>query len=353
MIQSLRRLLAMSAALLACGAVPVAAQSLQSVREPARPLTLKARGSLFVGGEPAEATQADLGLGPADRVTVNQMYVEYMVPTGRPKLPVVMIHGAGLSGKSYDTTPDGRMGWFEYFVRKSHPTYVIDQVGRARSGFNHIPLNRRLAGEMPEVKGPAAFRFGERSGVWTNFRFGPREGEPFPDAQFPTQAAAELAKQAIPDLTSLVPSPNPTFKALSSLAKDLKGAILISHSQSGPFPMDAALIDPAGIRGIVSVEPGTCRSTYTDEQIARLAKVPTLILFGDHLSAATGLGGTWQVRFDGCRTYAARIKAAGGTIDLVQTSDLGIHGNSHMLMQDRNSDQIADIILTWIDAHVA
>jgi hypothetical protein len=51
------------------------------------------------------------------------------------------------------------------------------------------------------------------------------------------------------------------------------GAVLLSHSQSGPFPLDAALINPDGIRGMVLVEPGTCRSTvYTDQQIATLAK---------------------------------------------------------------------------------
>ena len=45
-----------------------------------------------------------------------------------------MLHGATLTGKSWETTPDGRMGWDEYFVRKGHPVYVPDQVGRGRSG---------------------------------------------------------------------------------------------------------------------------------------------------------------------------------------------------------------------------
>jgi hypothetical protein len=31
---------------------------------------------------------------------------------------------------------------------------------------------------------------------------------------------------------------------------------------------------------------------------------------------------------------------------------LGIRGNSHMLMQDRNNLQVADLIARWIDAHV-
>jgi pimeloyl-ACP methyl ester carboxylesterase len=346
-------------------ASPASAQTLKSIQVPHKPLVLKARGSFFVGGRSVEQKAGEILLGPDDSVTVDQMYVEYMVPAGRAKVPVVLIHGAGLSGKSYDTTPDGRMGWFEYFVRKAHPTYVVDQVGRARSGFNQAAINNRLSGASsapsgsvtptapgaPTAMGQGAFRFGDRIGVWTNFRFGPKFGEVFPREQFPVEAIGELSKQAIPDLTSQLPSPNPTLKALSDLAIDLDGAVLISHSQSGPFPMDAALINPQGVRGIVALEPGACRASYTDVQIATLAKIPTLVVFGDNLPVPTGLGGiTWQNRLDGCRAYAARIKAAGGQVDIIATAERGIQGNSHMLMQDRNNLQIADLILKWIDA---
>ena len=31
----------------------------------------------------------------------------------------------------------------------------------------------------------------------------------------------------------------------------------------------------------------------------------------------------------------------------------GIRGNSHMIMQDKNNLQIADLILQWIDEHVS
>jgi len=349
------------------GLIPAAAasaQTLKSIQTPAKPLVLKDRGSFFVGGRSVEQKAGEILLGPDDSVTVDQMYVEFMVPTGKAKIPVVMIHGAGLSGKSYDTTPDGRMGWFEYFVRKSHPTYVVDQVGRARSGFNQAAINNRLSGASnaptgsvtptapgaPTAIGQGAFRFGDRVGVWTNFRFGPKFGEAFPGSQFPVEVVDELSKQAIPDLTSQVPQPNPTLKALSELAGDLRGAVLISHSQSGPFPMDAALIDPKGIAAIVALEPGACRASYTDDQIAKLAKIPTLVVFGDNLPAPTGLGAmTWQNRLDGCKAYAARIAAAGGKVDVLSTAARGIRGNSHMLMQDRNNLQIADIVLKWID----
>ena len=87
---------------------------------------------------------------PGGHITVNQMYVRYMVPQdGDRNVPVVMVHGATLTGKSWETTPDGRMGWDEYFVRKGHPVYVPDQVGRGRSGFNQAVLNDVRAGSKP------------------------------------------------------------------------------------------------------------------------------------------------------------------------------------------------------------
>lgn len=96
-----------------------------------------------------------------------------MVPDGLTKLPVVMVHGATLSGKTYDTTPDGRMGWFEYFVRQAHPVYVVDQVGRARSGFNQAMFNNVQAGLAWPDEQPKIFRLGDKFGAWTSFRFGP------------------------------------------------------------------------------------------------------------------------------------------------------------------------------------
>lgn len=349
----LRTALLVSATLLALlGAGAAQAQSLRDVRSADSLLVLKARGSFYVGGEQVEKTAVELGsLGPDDQITINQMYVEYMVPAGATKVPVVMVHGATLSGKTYDTTPDGRMGWYEYFVRKSHPVYVVDQVGRARSGFDQSAFNNVRAGKMPPDQQPNLLRLADRFGAWTNFRIGPELGKAFPQAQFPVEAAAEMSKQSVPDLLGTSRVPNPTWKALSDLALQLDGAVLLTHSQSGPYPLRSALIDAKGIRGIVMVEPGTCNGkVHTDDEIARLAKTPIFILFGDHLSSPTKLPGqSWQDRFNDCKAFKARVDAAKGDVRLMTTVDAGVRGNSHMMMMDRNNLQIADLILAWID----
>jgi pimeloyl-ACP methyl ester carboxylesterase len=339
------------------GATIVAeAQALKDVQTPDTPLVLKAQGSFFVGGDKVEQTAVELGgLGPGGHIAVNQMYVRFMVPQGGDRnVPVVMIHGATLTGKSWETTPDGRMGWDEYFVRKGHPVYVPDQVGRGRSGFNQAVFNNVRAGTTPAADQPAMFRFSDEV-VWPNFRFGLTPGAPFLDTQFPVSAVDELSKQGVPDVSRGLPAPNPTFKALSELATQLKGAVVMGHSQSGPFPLETALLNPSATKGLVLVEPGRCPDSYTDQQIATLAKVPVLAVFGDHRDTQTGISTrpSWQLSFESCQALIGRLKAAGGDALMLNQQDRGIRGNSHMIMQDKNHLLIADLILQWIDAHVS
>jgi pimeloyl-ACP methyl ester carboxylesterase len=332
------------------------AQALRDVKTPDTPLVLKAQGSFFIGGETVEQTAGELGdLGPGGRITVNQMYVRYMAPPGDGQVPVVMVHGATLTGKTWETTPDGRMGWDEYFVRKGHPVYVPDQVGRGRSGFNQAVFNNVRAGSAQAASLPRWLRFSDE-GVWPNFRFGEKAGAPFADSQFPLAAVGELSKQGVPDVSfGGVPTPNPTFKALSDLASQLNGAVLMGHSQSGSFPIEAALINPAVAKGLVLVEPGSCPARYTPDQVAALAKIPILVVFGDHRDNPTGLPTlpTWQQRFEACQTLIGRLKAAGGQAEMLDPPARGIRGNSHMIMQDRNHLQIADFILQWIGERVS
>lgn len=335
----------------------VMGQAIKDLQTPATPLVLKAQGSFFIGGDKSEQTRVELGgLGPGGHIAVNQMYVRYMVPQGGDgNVPVVMVHGATLTGKSWETTPDGRIGWDEYFVRKGHPVYVPDQVGRGRSGFNQAAFNNVRAGSTPADNLPNILRFSDEV-VWPNFRFGSKPGAPYPDTQFPVGAVDELSKQGVPDLSyGGLPTPNPTFKALSDLAGQLNGAVLMGHSQSGPFPLAAALLNPSAAKGLVLVEPGRFPANYTAEQIKMLASVPILVVFGDHRDTPTGISArsSWQESFDNYQELIRRIKAAGGQAEMLNPPDRGIRGNSHMIMQDKNNLQIADLILEWIDERVS
>ena len=129
----------------------------------------------------------------------------------------------------------------------------------------------------------------------------------------------------------------------------------MGHSQSGSFPLAAALLNPAAMKGLVLVEPGTCPANYTAEQIATLAKVPILVVFGDYRDTPTGIPAlpTWQARYEACQAMIGRIKEAGGQAQMLSPAEIGARGNSHMIMQDKNHLQVADLILKWIDERVS
>ena len=116
-----------------------------------KPLVLASQGSFFVGGETKSvSTPAPNGGSASADFTVNQMYVQYQSPVGGDKhVPVVMVHGCCLSSKTWETTPDGRMGWNEYFVRRGRAVYLADQSSRARSGFDPSVFQAVKSGSAP------------------------------------------------------------------------------------------------------------------------------------------------------------------------------------------------------------
>ena len=76
--------------------------------------------------------------------------------------------------------------------------------------------------------------------------------------------------------------------------------------------------------------------------------LPILVLFGDYVDEFP----RWAPRLKNCRAFVAAANAAGGKAELLVLPDIGIKGNTHMLMQDDNNLDIADILLDWIGKHV-
>ena len=108
-------------------------------------LELADEGNFFVGGQVVRSEYPGVplvgGSGPGS-ITVNQMYVIYRIPKSVNAPPIIMVHGSGHTGVTYETTPDGREGWATYFSRKGFPVYVVDHAGRGRSGFDPTVINR-------------------------------------------------------------------------------------------------------------------------------------------------------------------------------------------------------------------
>jgi len=166
----------------------------------------------------------------------------------------------------------------------------------------------------------------------------------FDGMQFPLQAQEEFWKQMVADWNATFPAPNPTVPALSQLAIKLGSTILISHSQSGIYPFQAAAISTQGIAGIVSIEPGGCPTG----DLKPYLKIPTLVLFGDYVDQSP----RWAPRLKQCREYADAIRKMGGKTELIVLPEIGIKGNSHMLMQDKNSLELATWLVSWLNKNV-
>jgi hypothetical protein len=311
------------------------------------PLSIAQQGSFFVGGRDVHSDTLSTvpNYANSGTVTVDQMYVHYQVPTHAKPLSLTLIHGCCLTGKTWETTPDGRMGWDEYFVRHGFPTYVIDQADRGRSAPDIETVNAVKLGKAPVSQLPGLFAASHEA-AWAIFRFGPEYPQRFPGEQFPIDAQNGLWQQMVPDWIASLPTPNPTVPALSQLAQKLHGTVLISHSQAGIYPFQTAALSTQGIAGIVAIEPAECPSATAD--LTPYTKMPILVLFGDYVN----LSPRWAPRLKACRAFVDAATQAGGHVQLVMLPDVGIHGNTHMMMQDRNSLQVADWILNWIGTHV-
>lgn len=306
--------------------------------EPAgAPLVLQAQGSLFVGGRDlrSDALSAVPAYAPSGTVAVDQVYVRYQVPAAPGGPPLVLVHGCCLTGQCWETTPDGRPGWDEVLLRAGFPVYAVDQAWRGRSGSGIAPPAN---GDGPL---PAVFSAG-REDAWSVFRIGPRFPEPYPDTLFPVEAAGELWKSMVPDFFYALPTPNPTVPALSALARRLGGAVLLGHSQAGLYPFQAAEAGRDGIAALVALEPAALPDPAGD--LSAFRDLPVLIVYGDHVEASP----RWAPRLALARTFVAAANAAGGRAELMALPERGIRGNSHMLMQDRNSDAVARLVADWI-----
>jgi pimeloyl-ACP methyl ester carboxylesterase len=329
----------LAACLLACGTA--AAQE---------PLQIREIGSLHVGGRVAELSglppreivfsqgAPPLRIDPNGQFQVEQMYAQYVrLANPRARDPLLLIHGGGLTGVTWETTPDGREGWQMRFLRAGHDVYVADAMERGRAGWARFP--EILPGE------PVFRTLGEG---WGLFRIGPADGwnidpaqrRAFADSRFPPAAWNQFMRQGVPRWAT---TDRQIQAAYDALVQRICPCVLLAHSQGGNFAFTAALNAPDKVRAVIAVEPSGTPPAAADP--ARLRAVPHLVVWGDHL----GDSAFWTNIRGNIDRWQARLREAGGTAETLDLPAEGIRGNSHMLMMDDNSDAIAARIQAWME----
>jgi hypothetical protein len=200
-------------------------------------------------------------------VTVNKMYVHY--PASRTSaVPVVLVHGGGLTGMSYETSPDGQGGWATYLVRKGHAVYVVDTPGRGRSGFDSTAINEARTEGRPS-RLPASVSMVTAELAWPLFRFGPSHGTAYPETQFPVEAFPRFASQGVPFAEAMLVGGGmgTAPQALAALLDDIGPATVVVRSLAGPFADALVGLRPALVKAVVNIE-GAQSVAPTDAQIA-------------------------------------------------------------------------------------
>jgi pimeloyl-ACP methyl ester carboxylesterase len=313
-------------------------QSRDPGRAPA--LTLERRGVFFVNQR--HATRYGGGT-----ITVGQMYVEYEIPVAerRRSRPVVLLPGGCHTGAAYDETPDGREGWRTWFLRQGFPVYLAEWAGRGPSGFDPSRLHQAREEGNPELV--PRFLHLSHEEVWTIFRFGPSPGVAHPGLRFPVEVAEHYYAQLLPNTEALLEEPElATTEGLIALLERIGAAVVIGHSRAGNVMLPAAVRRPELFAALIELEPIGCRAWYTDQDLPSLIRVPFLSVFGDYLD-----GTIWAPFADESRELVEKLEAAGGTARHIALANIGITGNSHMLMMEDNSLDIAELLVRWLDEH--
>ena len=349
-----------------------------------QPLSIAKQGYFFVGGAYHDASDGTYMSG--------QMYVEYEIPQNRTHpYPLVMFSGGGQSGLNYSGTPDDREGWRDYFLRRGYAVYLLDQPSRARSAHQpEIGAMARYARDYVERQ----FTAPERANLWPQAKL---------HNQWPGTGVAgdptfdQFFAQVFPSLASFPRQQELNRDAGAALLDRIGPAILLTHSQSGTFGWLVADARPGLVKAIVALEPsgppvhdnvpkgppdwfddGPLTKPYglTAPPLAYdppLSRADDLKFVRDAAAPAPDLARCWQqaeparklknlqdvpvlvvqseasyhAPFDYCTV--SYLQKAGVPTTFLQLATVGIHGNNHMMMLEKNNAEIAAALDTWLD----
>jgi len=314
-----------------------------------KPMVVQEQGSFAIGGSVVKSPEGNTLHG-------DHAYVFYQKPVKPRKYPLVFIHGVFQFSKTWETTPDGREGFQNIFLRRDFSTYNMNLPRRGNAG--RATVNGTITATPDEQ-----FWFNRfRVGVWPNFNKG---------VQFKQDSATlnQYFRQVTPNTAPF--DFDVTTKAITELCDQLKGAIVVCHSMGG---LNTWLAVPRtnNIKGVVAWEPGGFLSFPDDEPkpqtnfpveagleyimvkpdvFEKFTKMPIVIIYGDYIpDAPTGHAEVdeWGLRLKLARLWATAVNKRGGDVTVIHLPELGFKGNTHFPFSDLNNIEMADLMSKWL-----
>jgi pimeloyl-ACP methyl ester carboxylesterase len=375
-------------ATLVAAAILASSAGVAALAEDVGPLVIAKQGYFFVGGQYTDQ--------PGGQVMTGHAYVDYQIPLElKHPYPIVMIHGCCSAGSVWNGTPDGRDGWAQYFLSKGYAVYIMDQVGRGRSAYVDSAYG---------PNNPKAPKFVEREFIAYE------KYNRFPQAKLHTQWPGtgvvgdplfdQFQAMMEPDFKDRVVREKFNRPAGVALLDKIGPAILMAHSQAGIYAWGIANDRPNLVKGMIMVEAAGSPfheianvgppDYFKDEGMSKpWGFTRTPVDFGPPISDpselaieqqrkadAPDLARCWRqneparqlVKLKGipimllhaeasfamptAHCGAAFLKQSGVENDFVKLADLGIHGNGHFMMLEKNSLQIAAVIADWLTKRV-
>lgn len=325
------------------------------------PVMLEDQGSFMAGGTVVTAPGTYDGKDPkkidGETLHGDAAYVFWQKPVAAHKLGMVFLHGYGQSGKTWESTPDGRDGFQNIFLEKGYTTYVVDQPRRGKASQSTVPAE--LTAVPQDQLWFNTFRIGEYPRIYDNAAV-PRDAE----------SQAQFFHQMVPDTGAL--DNKVVAAAMDAVMTKSGDSVLVTHSAGGGPGWMTAIKNPH-VKAVISLEPGTfpfpegevpqpevtsspfpaVGMAVPKDDFMALTKIPIVVYFGDNIPSGTtpvdNWGqDNWRVRKNLADAWAKVVNRYGGDVTIVSLPDIGIKGSTHFMMADLNNRDVADAMERWM-----
>lgn len=311
------------------------------------PMLVAEQGSFLIGGTVEKDMQGNAHHG-------DHGYVFYQIPVNPKPYPLVFLHGIHQASKTWESTPDGREGFQNIFLRRGFSTYNMTHPRRGNAGRS-------------QEKAFITPVFDEQ--IWyTKWRIGIYP-DYFEGVQFPRDKASleQFFRQITPNTGPM--DFDVETDAIAALFDKLDGAIMVAHSR-GVMQTWKAIPKTGNIKAVVAWEGGGFFSFPNDgprpdvdieegiEYIMvspgtfeRFTRIPMLLVYGDNIpktkSDIPELD-IWRIRLRLAKLWAEAVNRHGGDVTVIHLPEAGIYGNTHFPMSDLNNMEMADIMSKWL-----